>query len=154
MRNLLLILSVLALTLVSTVASAEGEDDGPLRLDPCEGDSILTLDGDAIDLTMPLIIEGDSASQTYKLDLSGQEVADDEDMDDKATVTAIMTWDLFVNDYDLDLGGTVSENYQPLDPAQEVASRTYTHCQTVLVSAVNFLGTGGDSVSIALDVRL
>ena len=147
------ILAIAALSLLVLPAAPSIADDGPLRLDACQTTKpVLTLDGDSYTAAMPLLAGDDVVS--YTLDLSGQDVAADEDMDDKANVSASATWDVIVNDYDLGLNGNVTEGFQPIDPAEEFISTSATHCSTVTVSVVNFNATGGDSVNVSVFVSL
>lgn len=155
MRLLTTLALVSALSLLSALPS--GAQDGPLRLEPCvTSNPVLGLDGDSYSAAMPLnTLSFPSHTTVYTLDLSGQEVAEDEDMDPKASVSVSTTWDVVANDYDLDVNGNVSVGWQPFVAAEEFAmAGNVSHCGQVRVEVVNYLATGGDSVNVSVSVAL
>jgi hypothetical protein len=152
MRLIATALSAVLLLLLAVVPASAQEDTGPLRLEPCEKPGEKLEPGAPIDVTVdgPTVLDGE-VLLTYVLDLSGQEVADDEDMATTARVDASMTWLVVANDYDLGLNGSATEGFQPIDPAEESISATKrAHCSTVTVSVINFTATGLDPVDLVI----
>ena len=152
MRSLLRT-ALAALLVLAAALPATAQTDEPLRLEPCTGTGEpLALDGASATLTAPTPVDG-STTTTYRLDLSGQEVADDQPMDDRASVTVDMTW-MTPLDYDLDVNGSESINLQPLDPSAESVTVSVRHCGLVTITATNFAATGVEDLTIDVGVRL
>lgn len=152
MRHITIALTT-ALLLVLATAPVGAEEEGPLRLEPCTGTGdVLTLDGDSTEVAAPTPLDG-STTVTYRLDLSQQEVADDVDMDDRASVTVDMSW-LTPLDYDLEVNGASSAGLQPVEPSEERATTSVRHCGTVTITVVNFAATGLEPITLDTSARL
>jgi hypothetical protein len=156
MRSLLrTALAALLLLAVAVPASAQ-TTEGPLRLEPCTQTGDRLVPGEPVEVSVdgPTALD-EALVLTYVLDLSGQQVADDQDMKRTARVNADMSWLVAANDYDLDVNGTASEGYQPLDDAVEsVSVANRQHCSTVRVTVINFLATGLDPIDLTLSVTV
>lgn len=138
MRRPLLALAALALAVPAVPALAAEELHGACA-NP-DALPVLALGGSGTSGTVatPSLVGSASESVTLLLSLEGQPVAK------TATVSATLTWGVPANDYDLALSSTtassVSEGFQPVDPAEETTSVARTkHCTRVVVSAVDFL---------------
>ncbi len=73
----------------------------------------------------------------------------------RVTVDAELTWTTSVNDWDLGVNGTLSENFQPIDPAQESVSFTAKgDCKTVTVEVLDFLAPAPElGMTLTVSVR-
>lgn len=104
-----------------------------------DGLEVITPEGLQSDITTPSFLVGNEVeTKEYLVDLQATSP------DATASVAAVMTWGLIVNDYDLEAysakGGGLSENYQPEDPAEESVTMTQVrHCEVIVVGAIDFL---------------
>ncbi len=107
------------------------------------------------DLDHPVLAEGDSLSESpsgvesfsFYVDPTVTERG-------RVSVDAQLVWENMLNDWDLDVNGSVSENYQPFDPATEnVAFSARGDCTLVTVSVVDFLAPFPE-LGMTLDVSV
>ena len=118
----------------------EAQDEAPVI--PCDnpdGLEVITSDGLETTITAPSFASA-SAVETREFLVDLQATSSDT----RAAVTGLMVWTLVGNDYELQLDGAglsgISENYQPLDPAQEAVTLTDVgHCEILTASAIDFL---------------
>ncbi len=121
MRKTLAILAIPAV-LFGTIAA---DGDAPT---PCAPDAEVMASGDSVTFN-PTGVE----SFSFKVDPTTTDKG-------RVTVDAELVWDTTVNDWDLGINGTLSENYQPIDPAQENVSFTAKgNCKTITVEVIDFL---------------
>lgn len=103
-----------------------------------------------LDSTIPTpVFDGPGTEyKEYLVDLSAAS------LDATAPVNITLTWGLRVNDYDLGAISRRSEgftdNFQPIDPAEEATSVVAGHCEVIEVQAINFLAPI-DIDTLALD---
>lgn len=103
-----------------------------------DGLEVITPEGLQSDIATPSYLVGNEVeTKQYLVDLQATSA------EATATVTAAMTWGLIVNDYDLEAysakGGGISENWQPVDPAEESVTMTKVrHCEVIVVGAIDF----------------
>jgi hypothetical protein len=104
-----------------------------------DGLEVITPEGLQTDIATPSFLVGNEVeTKDLLVDLSATS------LDATATVLVGMTWNLIVNDYDLQAysasGGGVSENYQPFDPVEESVNLTKVkHCEVITAAAIDFL---------------
>lgn len=134
--------AVLALTAVPALAADEPVPTEPELLAPCAlpaGATALTAEGFEGTVATPSAFVGNEREAlVFVLDLAGSPVGT------TAAVAGSMTWLVPANDYDLELqagrASSTSENYQPVDPAEEsVSAAGVAHCTKVTLTAVDFL---------------
>ena len=149
--------SAVALTFAMIVLAAPVQAQEPDVLAACtsiSGAEVVTLDGLTTDIATPSgVAYLASTAKTFVLDLAGQPLTDD-----RRTVAVDMTWDVPVEDYDLDMpiGGEEdghSENVQPLDAAEESVSGLVRHCQRFTVEASAWAAPAGLS-TLTLDLAV
>lgn len=146
------LLPVLALVLVA----ADTED--PQVLEPCDNAEeleVLTLDGLQTTIATPgapgwgIGVPGSSEQKDLILDLAGQPLDQT-----GAFVTVVMSWDVPVEDYDLNLnddeGSEVdhSENIQPIDGDTEEVSGGFRHCDVFQVESLNWTAAGVSTLTL------
>lgn len=137
----LLIAALAVLPAAAGVAAAPA--DG---LEPCDAGDVSVLTAEGAEATVAPPTNGGTEFVDYVLDLSDAGV-------EKATVTASMTWTVATNDYDLGLNGAVSENFQPIDPAEERVSMTIEHCEDVAISVIDFLApVPAEDLTVTIEV--
>lgn len=137
---LLVFAAVPAFAQEPTEAVAEPtEEPGIIACDNAEGLEVITPDGLQSDIATPSWLVGNEVeNKEFLVDLGATS------LDATATVGAAMTWDVLVNDYDLEAyssaSGGLSENYQPFDPVEESVTLTKVkHCEVIVVGAIDFL---------------
>jgi hypothetical protein len=151
---------VLLLSLLLVAGPAPAQEAGDV-LQPCANAGtaeVVTPEGlqTGIDTpTEPLWgVTGSPGTQTQKsfiLDLTGNPVADN-----RATVDVTMTWDIPVEDYDLDLldayGGELahSEMIQPIDGDSEHVAAVLRHCDRFSAAALNWTAAGLSELTLEL----
>ncbi len=97
----------------------------------------------------PLPATSADTARTFQLDLSGEPVGT------TATVTGVLTWGQFVNDFDLrmvtnDASGASQEvNPETMQAREETAVGAVGHCAKITISVRNYLA-GPDTLSLAL----
>lgn len=141
----------LALSLVAAGNPHDTDNDG--KLDACANPgnvTLVTLDGLAAGIDTPsLPLWGDETQADFMLSLEGEPVAEN-----TAAVSVAMTWDLPVEDFDLNLydgNGTEighSENINPIEAAGEEVSGTIKHCEIFTVEALMWTGAGLSTLSL------
>ena len=92
-----------------------------------------------LDVTVPApsaFLGNEKESGFYLVDLGTEEAPAYEG--DTARLDGTMEWTVAVNDYDMVLGSTTTEAFQPVDPPVETASVTVTHCSFVKIGAIDF----------------
>lgn len=115
------------------------EEPEIIACDNAEGLEVITPDGLQSDIATPSFLVGNEVeNKEFLVDLGATS------LDATATVGAVMTWDVLVNDYDLEAystaSGGLSENYQPFDPVEETVTLTKVkHCEVIVVGAIDFL---------------
>lgn len=73
----------------------------------------------------------------------------------RVTVDAMLTWDTAVNDWDLGINGTLSENFQPIDdPIETVSLTARGDCTTVTVEVINFNAVEALELGMTLEVSV
>jgi hypothetical protein len=148
-------IAVLALTALPAFADSDPDAEPapePAPLAECAlpaGTERLTVDGVTGTIDTPSLVGEESTSRVFVLDLAGLPVG----TTGAADVT--MTWGVPANDYDLDVNGVTSENYQPFDDAVETAgTAARPHCSRITVTAIDFLApVVVDTLSIDVKVR-
>lgn len=165
MRRLIPLTIALSLFVLSVPLSAE-EPVEPEVLQACddvpEGVERVTLDGLTTGIDNPAIpvwgvtaIAGDVATtRDFILDLAGNPVTMT-----RTQVEVTMSWDIPVEDYDLDLldeaGAELdhSENPQPLDGPEELVASSLGHCEGFTVAALNWIAAGASELVLDISVR-
>ena len=150
MRTTTVTALLLALLLSALPASAQTE---PLQ--PCTGsEAPLTLEGAQATVEGPVGPQLGTATLSYRLDLSGQEVVEGVAPDDRAAVTVDMSW-LSPLDYDLEVNGLASQGLQPVDASEEsVTVSNVRHCAVVTITITNFAAPGVEAIDLDTRVRL
>jgi hypothetical protein len=167
-HRLLALTVVLALfALAAPLAADEHEVPDEELLEPCAnvpaGVERVTLDGLTTGIDNPAVplwgvtliaVDDVATTRTFILDLAGNPVTRNQ-----ALVEVTMTWDIPVEDYDLDLldefGAEMdhSENVQPLDPAAESVAGTVRHCRRFTAAALNWTAAGVSELVLDITVR-
>ncbi len=130
-----LALSLAALTAVAAVP-ADGEGPTPKICEVPAYATTLSLDGFSELVAAPdSTVGGEGSTDLYFTVDLGPDAYEDT----RGSVTGELSWTIVTNDYDLAVGGAATEGYQPIDPAVETATESVTHCQLLVVSAIDFL---------------
>lgn len=150
------IAAVLTLVAVLAVAAPAQAQEVPTVLQPCTntaGAEVVTLEGlvtgIATPTNAPLWLEG--TQKTFVLDLAGNPVEDS-----SAIVDITMTWDIPVEDYDLNMldhtGTEVdhSENINPVDATDENVSGTVAHCKRFSAEALAWTAIGLSTLTLTI----
>ena len=126
-------------------------------LAPCtstSGAEVVTLEGLESTIATPAGAAYSAAeTKQFILSLAGSPLTEN-----RKTVEVVMSWDVPVEDYDLDmpLGGEEaghSENVQPLDGAEEAVSGEVKHCQRFDIEASAWAAPAGLS-TLSLDLTV
>lgn len=73
----------------------------------------------------------------------------------RITVAATLTWETFVNDWDLGVNGVLSEGLQPLDdPIESVSFTARGDCTTVMVEVINYTAVEPLELGMTLEVSV
>jgi hypothetical protein len=152
MRRFAFAALLVATVMLAAPASAQTAD----VLKPCTstaGAVVVTPAGLKSDIATPsLPLYGDSTTRDFILDLAGQPLTDN-----KAIVEIVMTWDIPVEDYDLNMldagGSTLAESagIQPLDDGEAVSGEV-GHCKRFSAEALNWTAAGLSKLSLSLSV--
>ena len=114
------------------------EEPAIIACDNADGLPVLTAEGLQPEVPTPSFLVGNEVESVDVLvDLAATS------SDATATVNGFMTWTFALNDYDLEIlsttNGGISENFQPLDPAEEaVVVSKVRHCEVITVNAIDF----------------
>ncbi len=137
MRKTLALLAVPAM-LLGTVAA------DPVQLVPCAEDSKVEVVGDGE--TFEYTSMGED-SVTFRIDPTTDERG-------RVNATVTLTWDIPVNDYDLDVNGETSIGLQPVNEAREqVTVSASGRCKTVTASWAPFLVATPDNLTLTVTVN-
>lgn len=118
---------------------AATEEAAIIECENPDGLEVITREGLETDIATPSFLVGNEVeSKDLLVDLAATS------LDATATVLAGMTWDVLLNDYDLEAysasSGGISENYQPFDAAEEMVTMTdVKHCEVITAGAIDFL---------------
>lgn len=142
------VLSMLALMLMSVAPASAAT-----TLNPCTGGGVGFGTHDTAVTPDYTPVLGEVAYQ-FRVDLSGQEVAEGAEPLTTADVNVVLSWSGFpASDYDMTVNGEdVWNNPIPPGTSEELLLSNVKHCAFIDVTVWTYVGTPIDAVTLTLDV--